>query len=221
VLTNWPTAPIGTGLRSALGCIAKLTLAPDQFGPGDVVALRAEGLADRAIADAMYVCVGFNIINQVADALGVQVPPPEVFVRGAKFSLLFGYKMLSGLQTGSRASRATSHLKMGDAQMRDNAVDDPYASRVRQLKETVLSGPGALDPAVRMAACLAAELPDVLGPYVKKVAKHAYEVTDKDMTALRQVGYSDDQIFEVTVSAALGAGLVRLESGLSALRGRP
>ena len=45
------------------------------------------------------------------------------------------------------------------------------------------------------------------GPYVKKVAKHAYEVTDKDMTALRQAGYSDDQIFEATVSAALGVVL--------------
>jgi hypothetical protein len=54
---------------------------------------------------------------------------------------------------------------------------------------------------------------------VKKVAKYAYDVTDKDVTALREAGYSDDQIFEATVSAALGAGLVRLEWGLSALRG--
>jgi alkylhydroperoxidase family enzyme len=105
--------------------------------------------------------------------------------------------------------------------MRDNAVDDPYASRVKRLKETVLSWPGALEPAVREAACLAAELPDALGPYVRKVAKRAYEVTDKDVAVLRQTGYSEDQIFEATVSAALGAGLVRLESGLSALRGRP
>jgi hypothetical protein len=110
---------------------------------------------------------------------------------------------------------------MDDAHMRYNAVEDRYASQVKRLKETVLSGPGALDPAVRKAACLAAELPGVLGPYMKKVAKHAYKVTDRDMIALRQAGYSDDQIFEATVSAALGAGLVRLESGLRALQGRP
>jgi len=220
VLTDWHSAPINSGLKKSLGFIEKLTLAPDQLGSEDVATLRAEELTDQAIADAIYICVGFNIINRVADALGVQIPPPKVFVRGVKFSLLFGYKMLSGLQVGSTGSRATSHLKMDDAQMRTNAMDDPYASQVKQLKKTVLSGPGTLDPAVRKAACLAAELPDVLGPYVKKVVKHAYEVTDKDMTALHQVGYSDDQIFEVTVSAALGAGLVRLESGLSALRGR-
>jgi alkylhydroperoxidase family enzyme len=208
-------------LRSTLGFIEKLTLSPDQLGSEDVAALRAEGLADRAIADAIYICVGFNIINRVADALGVQVPPPKVFVRGIKFSLLFGYKMLSGLQIGGPGSRHTSHLKMNNVQMGNNAVDDPYASRVKQLKETVLSGPGALAPAMRKAACLAAELPNALGPFVKKVAKHAYTRTDKDITALRQAGYLDDQIFEVTVSAALGAGLIRLESGLSALRGKP
>jgi hypothetical protein len=55
---------------------------------------------------------------------------------------------------------------------------------------------------------------------VPKVAKHAYQVTDEERTALHQAGYSHDQIFEVTVSAALGAGLMRLESGLSALGGK-
>jgi hypothetical protein len=104
--------------------------------------------------------------------------------------------------------------------MATGAVDDPYVRKVKQLKEMVLSGPGTLDPVVRQAANLAADLPDALDPYVQKVVRHAYKVTDEDITVLRQAGYSDDQIFEVTVSAALGAGLVRLESGLAALRGK-
>jgi hypothetical protein len=102
----------------------------------------------------------------------------------------------------------------------EHAAADPYGSKVKQLQEAVLSGPGTLDPRVRKAASLAAELPPALAPYVQKVAKHAYKVTDEDITALYQAGYSDDQIFEVTVSTALGTGLVRLESGLSALRGK-
>jgi hypothetical protein len=203
-----------------LGFIERLTLSPDQLGSEDVGALRAEGLADQAIADAIYICVGFNIINRVADALGVRVPPPKVFVRGVKFALLFGYKMLSGLPIGGTSSRHTYRLKMDNVQSGNDVVDDPYGSKVRQLKEAVLSGPGTLDPTVREAASLAVELPGALGPYVKKVARHAYTVTDEDITALRLAGYLDDQIFEVTVSAALGAGLVRLESGLLALRGR-
>ncbi len=208
-------------MRSTLGLIEKLTLAPDQFGSEDVAALRAERLADQAITDAIYICVGFNIVNWVADALGVRIPSPKVFVRGVKFSLIIGYKMLSGLPSGGLGSRHTYRMKADDAQMENDAVDDPYSSKVKRLKEAVLSGPGTLDPAVRMAASLSTGLHDALGPYVEKVARHAYQVTDEDITALRQAGYSEDQLFEVTVSAALGAGLVRLEAGLSVLqRGR-
>jgi alkylhydroperoxidase family enzyme len=198
--------------------IEKLTLAPNRFGSEDVAALRAEGLADQAIADAIYICVGFNIVNRIADALGVRLPSPKVFVRGVKFSLIIGYKMLSGWPSGGLGSRRTCRMKADDAQIANDAVDDPYSSKVKRLKEAVLSGSGALDPAVRMAASLATGLPDALGPYVEKVARHAYQVTDEDITALRQAGYSEDQLFEVTVSAALGAGLVRLEAGLSVLQ---
>jgi len=58
-----------------------------------------------------------------------------------------------------------------------------------------------------------------LARYVDRVALHAYKVTDEDFTALQQAGNSDDVLFEVTVSAALGAALGRLERGLAALRG--
>jgi alkylhydroperoxidase family enzyme len=207
-------------LKRSLGSIEKLTLAPDQLGSEDVAALRAEGPTDQAIADATYICVGFNIINRVADALGVSVPAPKVFARGVKFLLVLGYRMLSGLQIGGTGSRHTYGLQIDNAPIGNNAATDPYSSMVKQLQEAVLSGPGTLDLAVRKAASRVAELPDALGPYVQKVAKYAYKVTDEDITALHQAGYSDDQIFEVTVSAALGAGLVRLESGLSALRGQ-
>ena len=58
----------------------------------------------------------------------------------------------------------------------------------------------------------------VLGSYVKKVAEHAYLVTDDDIAELHRADYSDDQIFEATVSAAVGAGVLRLECVLRALR---
>ena len=60
-----------------------------------------------------------------------------------------------------------------------------------------------------------------LAAYVDKVAKHAYQVTDDDLSRLQQAGHSDDALFEVTVSAALGAALGRLERGLAALRSSP
>ena len=62
-------------------------------------------------------------------------------------------------------------------------------------------------------------LPAALAGYVDKVAHHAYKVTDEDVGALQRAGTSDDALFEVTIAAALGAALGRLECGLAALRG--
>lgn len=62
-------------------------------------------------------------------------------------------------------------------------------------------------------------LPPELAGYVKKVALHAYQVVDQDIEQLRAQGYSEDAIFEVTVSVAYGAGLYCLEQGLAALQG--
>jgi alkylhydroperoxidase family enzyme len=55
---------------------------------------------------------------------------------------------------------------------------------------------------------------------VEKVAHHAYKVTDDDVTALQRAGNSDNALFELTVSAAVGSALGRLARGMAALRGQ-
>jgi alkylhydroperoxidase family enzyme len=59
--------------------------------------------------------------------------------------------------------------------------------------------------------------PPAFAPYLDKVRRGAYQVTDADVQALKAAGFSEDEIFEHTVSAAVGAGLERLETGLRAL----
>jgi alkylhydroperoxidase family enzyme len=49
------------------------------------------------------------------------------------------------------------------------------------------------------------------------VRSNAYKVTDEDIQALRDAGYSEDVIFEQTVSVAVAAGLERLKAGLEVL----
>ena len=94
---------------------------------------------------------------------------------------------------------------------------DPHASDMRRLVDAVLTGPGTLDPDLRRAAAEGGDVRDALRGYLDKVARHAYKVTDEDVEALREAGYSEDQIFEATVSCALGAALRRLEAGMSAI----
>ncbi|MFY9822560.1 MAG: hypothetical protein WAM82_14340, partial [Thermoanaerobaculia bacterium] len=62
-----------------------------------------------------------------------------------------------------------------------------------------------------------AQIPESLRGYVDSVALHAYRISDDDVAALRR-DWSEDEVFEVSVAAALGAGLARLERGLSILR---
>ena len=52
--------------------------------------------------------------------------------------------------------------------------------------------------------------------YLDKVRHRAYRVTDDDVDALRE-RYSEDEIFEATVSVAVAAGLERLDAALDAL----
>ncbi len=60
--------------------------------------------------------------------------------------------------------------------------------------------------------------PASFGPYLAKVRERAYAVADEDVEALEKAGHSDDEIFELTVSVAVAAGLERLDAGLRALR---
>lgn len=99
-----------------------------------------------------------------------------------------------------------------------------YAAYTARLVDAVLTHPGHTPPELRRAVLERAagtggrDVPPALADYVNKVAKHAYKVTDEDVGRLQQAGHSDDTLFEVTVAAALGAALGRLERGLAALR---
>lgn len=74
VFEDWRTAPIDEPLRAMLGFVQMLTLAPAETSPADIGALRAIGLSDRAIADAIGICGMFSMIVRIADALGFDVP---------------------------------------------------------------------------------------------------------------------------------------------------
>lgn len=102
---------------------------------------------------------------------------------------------------------------------------------VRDLVKSVLTTPGDTDPTLRKAIearsaelggrnePATGEIPEALRAFVDKVARHAYKVTERDIDELKRAGYSEDAILEITLSAALGAGMSRLERGLAALRG--
>ena len=54
-------------------------------------------------------------------------------------------------------------------------------------------------------------------PYLEKVRREAYRITDDDVERLLRAGLAEDEIFEQTVSAAVSEGLVRLDAALRAV----
>jgi hypothetical protein len=93
---------------------------------------------------------------------------------------------------------------------------DPHADIRDRVFRRVFEGPGQSDAAVRRAAAEGAGVPADLAALVDKIHRHAYKVTDEDLARLRTT-YSDDEMFEVVVGAALGASRKRLFAGLAAL----
>ena len=97
-------------------------------------------------------------------------------------------------------------------------MTDRHAEALTRLEARLRTGPGALSPQTRAAAIDDDSLPDPLAQgYVETIRRHAYKLTDRRLQQLTQAGWSDDQIFELTVAAAFGAAKRRLDAGLRAL----
>jgi alkylhydroperoxidase family enzyme len=71
--------------------------------------------------------------------------------------------------------------------------------------------------ALRIAAQPGRPAPPGLAAYLEKVRVRAYKITDRDIDELKALGFSEDEIFEHTVSAAVATGLERLDAALSVL----
>jgi hypothetical protein len=76
------------------------------------------------------------------------------------------------------------------------------AEPIDQLREIVAAVPPA---------------PPSFEQYLDKLRSGAYTVTDDDIGALTAAGFSEDEIFEHTIAAAVVEGLRRLDAGLGAI----
>ncbi len=91
VLADWRTAQVDPRLRATLGFLEKLTLAPADVRPADVEPLRAAGVSDEGVEDAIQVCVLFNIYDRIADSLGFHLPGPEGYAASGRSLMKRGY----------------------------------------------------------------------------------------------------------------------------------
>jgi alkylhydroperoxidase family enzyme len=76
-----------------LGFLEKLTLTPDVLTRQDADEVRATGVSDDALVDAIHVGSLFNMLARLADSLGWDVPSWEACLARAEPMLANGYSL--------------------------------------------------------------------------------------------------------------------------------
>jgi len=96
--------------------------------------------------------------------------------------------------------------------------EDVKRAAHRALVDRVLNGEGKTSPEQRARAFSnTTDVPPALHALIGKVATSPVRVTDADFAAAKAAGFSEDQLFELVISAAVGQAARLYEAGLEAL----
>jgi hypothetical protein len=147
----------------------------------------APQLPGNALREALHVNLVWNVINRLG--------------------LAFGFELRDGqLHAGTRALHRSGYRMPGFLVGRRGGGD-----LVENLRHSVFDSPGTTPSAVRAAAGTGAPLDEPWPAYAALVRDSPDRITGVDIARL---GRSGDEVFEVTVAAAVGAALHSLEAGL-------
>jgi hypothetical protein len=95
--------------------------------------------------------------------------------------------------------------------------DDKKRAAHRALVDRVLNGEGRAAAEQRGRAFSNDGLSPPLDALIGKVATRPMQVTEADFAAAKASGFSEDQLFELVICAAVGESARQYEAGLAAL----
>lgn len=96
-------------------------------------------------------------------------------------------------------------------------TEDKKQTAQTALKDRILNGAGRASPDQRVRAFNNGDLPEPLHGLLDKVATKPTRITQADFAATKASGFSEDQIFELVICAAVGQATRQYEAGLAAL----
>ena len=96
-------------------------------------------------------------------------------------------------------------------------AEDKKRAAYRALQDRVVDGEGRVSPEQRARAFSNAGLSPPLDGLLGKVASKPTQVTDADFAATRAAGFSEDELFELVICAAVGQSARLYDAGLAAL----
>ncbi|GLY39796.1 hypothetical protein Amsp01_058190 [Amycolatopsis sp. NBRC 101858] len=148
-------------------------------------------LPAQAVLEALNVNLVWNIVNRLANA--------------------FGFELLDGqLEVGTKALHRAGYRFPGF--LLADGPDD--------LRESVFEQPARTSPQLRRAAGTGEGLEEPWRDYAAAVRGASHRITDDDVRRLLAAGCTEDEIFEVTVAAAVGAALRSFDAGRDVLKAR-
>ena len=95
--------------------------------------------------------------------------------------------------------------------------EDRKRAAHRALVDRVLTAEGRASPEQRARAFSNDDLPPPLRGLIGKVATRPVQVTDADFAAAKASGYTEDELFELVICAAVGQSARLYDAGLAAL----
>lgn len=145
-------------------------------------------LPERALREALNVALVWNIVNRLALAFGFELREGQLH-SGTRALHRFGYRFPGFLLSGGE------RIEKG--------------SLVENLRYAVFEAPAVTSPDQRKAAARGEQ------PYTVKVRDA--RVTDGDIEQLTAAGHTEDEIYEITAAAAIGAALDSFDAGVNRL----
>jgi hypothetical protein len=96
-------------------------------------------------------------------------------------------------------------------------TEDTKRAAWQALQDRILTGEGRASPEQRAHAFGNAGLSQPLDGLLGKVATRPAQVTDADFAAAQAAGFSEDELFELVICAAVGQSTRQYDAGLAAL----
>jgi AhpD family alkylhydroperoxidase len=157
-------------------------------------------LPEAAVREALRVDLVWNTVNRLANAFGFQLRGNQLH-SGTRALHRFGYRFPGFLLAGGDRTDRTDH-------------GDPVAN----LRHAVFAAPAVTDPALRRAAASGEDLAEPWRSYTTLVREASYRIIDADIAQLTSAaGHREDEVYEMTVAAAVGAALHSFDMGMQAL----
>ncbi|MPZ85271.1 MAG: hypothetical protein GEV28_34750 [Actinophytocola sp.] len=179
----------------AIRAFLDTTQPPAQLDGGTVA-----GLPEPALREALHVDLVWNIIDRLANAFGFALRGDQLH-SGTRALHRFGYRFPGFLLAGGDRS--------------------DHGGPIENLRHAVFHAPATTAPELRAAAGTGDGRTEPWPSYTALVRDASYRVAESDITRLTAAGHTEDEIFEVTVAAAVGAALRSFDAGRRALGNDP